>query len=97
MKDYFVEFAASADLELFESYIWGCNEWGIEAANKWARNMRKVIRKMLESFPVSQPIAPDNDQFEFETRQMIVGRYRILFTIQGTTVTVFHIRGPYTG
>ena len=70
MKDYFVEFAESADLELFESYVWGCNEWSIEAANKWARKMRAAIRKMLESFPASQPIAPDDDQFEFETRLM---------------------------
>ena len=64
---------------------------------KWARDMRSAINTMLRSFPLSQLIAPDNDEFEVETRQLIVGRYRVLFTIQDQVVTVLHLRGPYTG
>lgn len=97
MKRYLVEFSRDADLELFDSYDWGVREWGVDAANKWARDMRSAINTMLRSFPLSQPVAPDNDEFEVETRQMIVGRYRVLFTIQDRVVTVLHLRGPYTG
>jgi hypothetical protein len=70
---------------------------GANPANKWARDMRSAINTMLSSFPLSQPIAPDNDEFEVETRQMIVGRYRVIYTIKDRIVTVLHLRGPYTG
>jgi hypothetical protein len=36
-----------------------------------------------------------NDEFAEEIRQMIVGRYRVLFTIQKGKVHVLHIRGAY--
>ncbi len=97
MKRYNVEFSEEADNELFESYIWGSSEWGVEAANRWVREFRTTIFKMLGSFPVSQPLAPDNDEYEVEVRQLIVGRYRVLFTIHDTVVIVLNIRGPYTG
>jgi hypothetical protein len=42
-------------------------------------------------------IAPENDEFVEEIRQMIVGRYRVLFTIQGRKVHVLHVRGAYIG
>ncbi len=97
MKRYEVEFAEEADNELFKSYIWGNSEWGAEAANKWVRAFRTAIFKILTSFPKSQPIAPDNDEYEMQVRQMIIGRYRVLFTINDNIVTVLEIRGPYTG
>ncbi|MFZ1702172.1 MAG: hypothetical protein WBO10_11430 [Pyrinomonadaceae bacterium] len=61
MKRYNVELAKEADDELFESYDWGSMEWGIEAANTWARGLRTEVFRILETFPASQPIAPDND------------------------------------
>jgi len=39
------------------------------------------------------PRAPENNEFEEEIRQMIVGRYRVLFTIKGKRVHVLHVRG----
>ena len=41
------------------------------------------------------PLAPEDDEFSAEIRQMIVGRYRILFTIRKQKVHVLHIRGAY--
>jgi hypothetical protein len=42
------------------------------------------------------PLAPENKEFPFEVRQLLYGRkphlYRVLFTIEGDTVVVLHIR-----
>ena len=44
------------------------------------------------------PLAPESSRFPFEVRQLLYGRkphvYRILFTIEGDTVHVLHIRRP---
>lgn len=45
--------------------------------------------------PKGFPIAPENDEFAEEIRQMIVGRYRILYTIRKRKVHVLHVRGAY--
>ncbi len=46
--------------------------------------------------PARCPLAPENDEFEEEIRELLYGkrqhRYRILFTIRGETVIVLHIR-----
>ena len=36
---------------------------------------------------------PEDDEFSEEIRQMVVGRYRVLFTIKGRKVHVLHVRG----
>ena len=39
----------------------------------------------------------EDDEFSEEIRQMVVGRYRILFKIKGRKVHVLHVRGAYLG
>ncbi len=34
---------------------------------------------------------PEDDEFSGEIRQMVVGRYRVLFTIKGRKVHVLHV------
>ncbi|MGO4883492.1 MAG: type II toxin-antitoxin system RelE/ParE family toxin [Bryobacteraceae bacterium] len=50
----------------------------------------------LAEFPRRCPLAPENTSFPFEVRHLLYGSkphvYRILFTIQGNTVRVLHIR-----
>jgi plasmid stabilization system protein ParE len=50
----------------------------------------------LAEFPKRCPLAPENSAFPFEVRQLLYGKkphtYRILFTIEGQTVYVLHIR-----
>ncbi|MCA1602228.1 MAG: hypothetical protein LC776_11490 [Acidobacteria bacterium] len=41
--------------------------------------------------PKGFPLAPEDNEF----RQMIVGRYRVLFTIKGRKVHVLHVTGAY--
>jgi hypothetical protein len=47
--------------------------------------------------PKAFPLAPEDDEFSEKIRQMVVGRYRILFTIKGRKVHVLHVRGAFLG
>lgn len=65
------------------------------AADKWLTGLIEAVES-LASFPNRCPVAPENDVFEREIRQLLYGRrnriYRILFTIDADTVHVLHIR-----
>ena len=65
--------------------------------NFCGRDIRASIRQLLSAFPLDQPIALDGDEYEVEVRRMAIGRYRVLFTVTETTVTVLRIRGPHRG
>lgn len=97
MKRHKVVFSKGATAELIASLEWGQEAWGNEAAWKWYSEVRQKIRSILGSFPLSQPLASDNDEYEVEVRQLTVGRYRVLFNVTKSVVTILHIQGPYTG
>lgn len=66
-----------------------------EAGLRWFQGLAKAIRS-LRDMPARCAIAPEDQDFPFEVRQLLYGRrphaYRILFTIKEETVTVLHIR-----
>ena len=66
-----------------------------QRAQKWARELMEAINS-LQTFPRRCPLAPENDSFPTEIRQLLYGKrsgiYRILFTIQDDVVSVLHIR-----
>jgi plasmid stabilization system protein ParE len=66
-----------------------------EAGLRWFRKLREEIASLSE-LPQRCPLAPENKEFPFEVRQLLYGRkphlYRVLFTIEGDTVVVLHIR-----
>jgi plasmid stabilization system protein ParE len=95
MKRYAVIFEQSAQADLRKSYDWGYSAWGKRAAQKWARDLRNAVLKQLGVAPRAFPLAPESDEFVEEIRQMVVGRYRLLFTINNRTVHVLHVRGAY--
>jgi plasmid stabilization system protein ParE len=97
MKKYIVVFEASAQADVQQAYDWGCRVWGKGQAQKWVRNLRAATRNHLAVIPAGFPLAPENDEFQEEIRQMVVGRYRVLFTIRGRKVHVLHVRGAYVG
>jgi plasmid stabilization system protein ParE len=97
MKRYEVIIEDSAQENVRESYEWGCRAWGSRRAQQWARQLRTSILKQLGVVPKAFPLAPENDEFSEEIRQMLVGRYRVLFTIRGRKVHVLHVRGAYSG
>ena len=97
MKRYVVIFEDSAQANVRESFEWGCRAWGKREARQWARQLRTSVFEQLRVVPKAFPLAPENDEFSEEIRQMIVGRYRVLFTIKGREVHVLHVRGAYVG
>ena len=95
MKRYVVVVELSAQENMRASYEWGCRVWSKKEAQRWFRKLRTAITKQLSLVPKGFPLAPENDEFAEEIRQMIVGRYRVLFTIRKARVHVLHVRGPY--
>ena len=95
MKRYEVIIEESAQADVRKSYDWGCRMWGRAEAQTWVRQLRSAVRKELRVTPKGLPFAPENVEFPEEIRQLIVGRYRVLFTIKGRTVHVLHVRGAY--
>jgi plasmid stabilization system protein ParE len=95
MKRYAVVFEESAQADVRESYEWGRRTWGKLEAQQWVRQLRAAISEQLAVVPKAFPRAPEDDEFSEEIRQMIVGRYRVLFTINGPKVHVLHVRGAY--
>jgi plasmid stabilization system protein ParE len=97
MKRYAVVFEESAQINIRESYEWGCRAWGEKEAQRWVRQLREAVFTQLALIPRGFPLAPEDDEFSEKIRQMIVGRYRVLFTIKDRRVHVLHVRGSYVG
>jgi plasmid stabilization system protein ParE len=95
MKRHDVILEESAQADVRQSYSWGCKFWGTRQARKWARALRTAILEQLSVTPRAFPLAPEDEEFTEEIRQMVVGRYRVLFTIKNRKVHVLHVRGPY--
>jgi plasmid stabilization system protein ParE len=95
MKRHSVETTPSAEADIIDSFIWGCSEWGVEEAENGANKLRGRILKNLSTFPLKYPVAPDDDGSGREYRQMIVGRYRVLFHVESSVVRIIHVRGPF--
>jgi plasmid stabilization system protein ParE len=92
---YRVEFARQALDEIDEAYQWDA-ERSPEAAQRWYRGLRSAI-ETLADFPQRCGLAPENDFFPEEIRQLLYGRrqiYRILFEIREMEQIVFilHVR-----
>ena len=61
-------------------------------ALKWYSSIRKKI-STLEEMPERCPEAPESELVPYIVRHLIVGNYRVLFRIEGSTVQVLHVRG----
>jgi plasmid stabilization system protein ParE len=95
MKRFEVILEDSAQKNVRESYDWGCRTWGKQQAQECVTQLRIAVITQLAVVPKAFPLAPENDEFSEEIRQMIVGRYRVLFTIKGRKVHVLHVRGAF--
>ena len=96
MEKYKVILHSDAELDIESSFKWSCRAWGEENAKLWVRKLRHAITKQLTSLPLACPLAPESEQLGVPIRHLIVGRYRVLFTVRGRTVTILHVSGAYT-
>ena len=97
MKKYKVILHSDAEWDIESSFKWGCRAWGEENAKLWVRKLRRAITKQLTSLPLACPLAPESEQLGVSIRHLLIGRYRVLFTVTGRTVTILYVRGPYIG
>lgn len=79
-----------ADVEIEEAYRWMAQEVSPEKAMLWYFDVIERI-ETLQNNPRRCPIAPENDHFPLEVRQLIFRQYRILFTIQDEEVHVLRV------
>ena len=90
-----VELSAQAQSDAEAILDWLLSEHAGETGLRWFLAMEDAIAS-LSTFPKRCPLAPENAQFPFEVRQLLYGHkphlYRILFTIEGESVKILHIR-----
>lgn len=86
-----VELAARARADLVEIYRWIAQDSPVNAA-RWVAEVEAAIATLGAS-PRRCGLAPEGASIEdFEIRRLIVGRYRVLFTVQAQTVFVLRVR-----
>jgi plasmid stabilization system protein ParE len=84
-----VEMTALAESDLETIYQFLQDDSPARAA-AWRRGLLQAAQA-LEAFPHRCPLAPESSA-ALEVRQVLYGRYRVLFTISHDTVYVLHIR-----
>lgn len=97
---YRVVFTARARADALEGFRW-IAERSEQAAAKWYAGLSRALDKLKEH-PERHPVAAEeSEQFEMTLRQMLYGKrrgvYRILFSIEGKTVVLHHIRHSAQG
>lgn len=97
MPKFEISFEPDALDDIINSYRWGFERWGEDAAEKWIRELYRVIYDRLTVFPQSCPLAPESEDLDGEVRQLIFLRYRILFEIDEALVIVLRVDGPFVG
>ena len=90
MITYRVEPTDKALVDAGEAYFW-INEQSEGAALRWYEGLMKAFRS-LEKNPLRCPLAPESIFFEEEIRQLVYGKYRVLFTVERETVYVLRVR-----
>jgi plasmid stabilization system protein ParE len=90
-----VEISAQAESDAEAILEWLTSQHSGETGIRWFLALENAIAS-LAAFPERCSRAPESARFPFEVRQLLYGRkphvYRILFTIEGQTVNVLHIR-----
>jgi len=90
-----VEITAEAESDAESIFEWLISQQAGETGIRWFVALEEAIAS-LDRFPERCALAPETLRFPFEVRQLLYGRkphvYRILFTIQGDTVNILHIR-----
>jgi plasmid stabilization system protein ParE len=85
-----VQPVAEAELEECYRYIWK------DAPKRAARWRKEVLGKVesLSRWPKRCPLAPESGALGYEIRHLVVGAYRLFFTIdhQARRVHVLHVR-----
>lgn len=97
MPDTFeVLLTKKAQEEVDQSHVWWAENRSPEQANRWYVGFFQAMIS-LEQNPNRCPLAPENDQFPYELRQLNYGlgsnpTHRAIFTIRNNVVLILRIR-----
>lgn len=80
---------AEGDLRSIGDYI--VAQHAPETARRFVQSLRRRIAA-LRTFPDGYGRAPEAEAAGVELRQLIHGMYRVLYTVEGTTVTIHAVR-----
>src|ERR1035438_9174541 len=74
---------------------WLISQHAAGAGLRWFQGLKEAMVS-LSDLPARCSLAPENKSFPIEVRSLLYGRkphvYRVLFTIEGDTVFILHIR-----
>jgi len=92
---FLIEISEEFEREAESILQWLISEGAGDTGRRWFIALRKAVEG-LATLPTRCPHAPESASFPFEVRQLLYGRkphvYRILFTIEGESVLVLHLR-----
>lgn len=95
MKEYSIEIAISARIDMAETARWMRDEISPSAAEKWLARLHKTILSLRRQ-PLRCPLADENDRFLEEIRVLVHGKhpskFRIVFTIREDAVVILYVR-----
>lgn len=90
MITYKVEPSGPALADAEEALVW-IYEQEPDAALKWYEGLLEAFES-LSKLPLRCPLAPEGILFDEEIRQLLYGRYRILYVIDRKTVYILRVR-----
>jgi len=88
---YAVVVESSAGKNLDDAFGWMVTNISTESATLWYLEIHGAMDS-LKDFAARCGLAIENQFFKEEIRQLICGKYRILFEIDGEMVRVLHVR-----
>ncbi len=77
--NYEVEFTDVAHMEVQDILLWMIGR-DPNGAKRWQEGL-ETAAESLSMFPRRCPLAPENEAFDVEARQLLYGAYRILYTL----------------
>jgi plasmid stabilization system protein ParE len=87
---YHVEITEPAEKNIREAYEW-LRSQSQQAAAIWLDGLLEAVES-LAAFPRRCGVAPESEDHEDEIRQLLYGRYRVLFLIRERKVFILHVR-----
>lgn len=90
-----VRISARAKHDLDAILRWLLSQEAGDAGLRWFQGLGEAIAS-LAHVPERCPFAPESASLPYDVRQLLYGRrhhrYRVLFTINGDTVLILHVR-----
>jgi toxin ParE1/3/4 len=88
---YKTEITSKALGEIENAYRWLANNLGTTFVERWYEDLTAAIES-LTIFPNRCAIVQEAEGFEAIVRQLEVGKYRILFSVDEMTVNILSVR-----